>query len=715
MKLPTSGIITSVDLDLDPTGIQDCAPVLQAAIDGLTAPACFLFTPGLFRFGFPVLMGQYAPALHGAGRDLTILQTFPGYTHPIAVYGFRNIEQGGAQVTAANRPDCLGVLDRSFTSAPGYACGFRTCSNVYAVGMNHPIAIGSRSSKFGGVCWSYWDEDPGFTLELAITFSGAPQAGPILGLGSASSRPSPWFLSVVDAHTFAFGFKTNDMSPDWSTGQHYLTFSIPSTTTPWKLRIWIDWTTGTIGASCNGRPLAITWSGPAPALAGLRFQRNRGQFAFFLGTDQDSAGVNGVKVPDFTLWGLRLSNIARTTEPANDGARYLDDAHTIAFLPGYGPPARYLTLRAGQAGYQDMNAFWLIPATPMLHGVPGGSVEDLTFQDGSLLLGRVLNFAVRHCKLFGRYCGIHTLPAMEASYPVILDDVMVSGGDACVSLQKCEVWANSLVLQQGGITGYRGIGGNNRLRNTFLAFPGINAETAIELLPEQWGAMDEIDGFNCDNEVTSFSHAIIRKELSPYTSSSLRARDLNLSTVPAIQPVIDLVGHPLSPGTYNPGVVDVRVVGIYSQGHGPVVNAGVNWTGTVSVTNLSGPIVTGVSAPAIRVESATPIQPQETLMAPNQDQGNRFPTCFKQLVEAPPETASVLDNLETVFTDLQSKFGQINWLQLIMTIAPFLATKDFAGMFAAIIANLGKIFAGTTPAPQHVEAALRQYPMFRTV
>ena len=727
MKFPTSGLITSAALGLDPAGIQDSSPILQAAIDGLAGPATFLFAPGLFRFSFPVLMGQYAPEVHGSGRTLTMLQTFPGGTYPIPVYGFRQVEQGNAYISAANRPDCLGVLDRSFTSAPGYALGFRTCGNCYGMAVNHPLAIGSRSSMFPGVCWSYWSEDPGFTLELAITFSGPPRPGPILGLGSAGSRPSPWFLSVVDGQTLAFGFKTNDMSPDWSTGQHYATFPLPpGAQNLYKIRIWIDWVSGRIGVACNGQPLSLTWNGHAPALAGLHFQRNRGQFAFFLGCDQDNAGNNGVVVPDFTLWGLRLSNLARTSEPANDGARYLDDFATIAYLPGTGPVSRWLPLRAGQAGYSDVNALWLVPATPMGHGIPGGSVEDLTIQDGSLLLGRVLDFAVRRCNLYGRYTGLHNLSAMEASYPVILEDVWVSGNDAAVSLQKCEVWSRNLKIQQGGVTGYRGIGGNNRLVNNFLAFPGTNAETAIELLPEQWGGQDLIDGFNCDNEQNSFAHSIIRKELSPYTNSSLRVRDLDLAGVSPGQPVIDLIGHPLQPGTWNPGVIDVRVVGIYSQGHGPVVNAGVNWCGTVSAPNLSGPLVTGPGASGIHVESTSPISTQGSIMSDEQKvhadvtaelkaPDRIFPTFVFQLADAPPAVKSLLSNIQALLASLVGKYGKPDWMALLMAIGPDLATGNLAKIFWDIVNNWGKIYPDSTASTEEAQAALRQHALFAKV
>jgi hypothetical protein len=618
--MKTSGVIDAFhDLGLDPLGQVDGYQVLMDSIHGLTGPARYDFPPGRYVFSRPIIAGPHAPMFRGAGENLTTLAPTNGRMHPVLVFGLHEVDgPQNNQVTAAHRPDAYGKLDSTLVNSAGVWHGLRTMGTIWGTVCHHPFALGSISAQSGDKMYTYHAEDTGWTFEAAITFNNGFPGNDLtlFGLGSAISAPMPWVLQTTAANQFIFLFKTNDQSAELNTQVRAVWFDAPTVidaTTVIRLRIWIDWTAGTLGVAINGTNVPITWGGAGSNIIGRRFQENANRSPFMVGATEDYAG-GVMNVPDFTVWGMRTSCIARKTEGASDLYRYYDwgDTNTVAFFPGTGPPARDLDMKAGQArgNYNYIGSMFLISATGMSGGIQGGGVTDLSIVTGSpgIMIAQVLTpFSIERVSCTGGILGIGSLLPLGPCYTIRMNDVTVNGIDAGLSLLRCEVLVDGLECERGGITSFRFLGGNMLLKNLFIAFFHQRAQTAFEFYNSSWGSVIFLDFVNIDTEASGFSAAVFRIEQSAYVGSQLvELRRLSISGTGSV-PLVQLKGHPRPYNSGSPwqmGVFLGEQWTLYSTDYTASLDVQDGWYGTVDVRNLKNTI-TGSGAGNIEVVSAT--------------------------------------------------------------------------------------------------------------
>jgi hypothetical protein len=604
----TSGIINVVeDLYCDPTGVIDCYISIMTSIRGLTGPARYYFPPGTFLFLRPVIAGPFGPEFHGAGRRLTTLTSGYGSSKPVLIFGLREVD-GANQVTAANCPDAYGKLDATLSGSIGGWTGFRTMGNMMGITQQHPLALGSRPVQSGGLLWTYQSEESSWTFQAALTFDGGwPVSKPLFGMGAAeTSDPAPWLLMTTDDGRFSFYFRTSD-------GGAYQAFFTPPVIDPkavLRLRIWIDWNTGTLGVAINGKDVPITWSAATLNLTGKRFWRNTGKYPFLIGTDLLKRSI-----PDFTVWAMRIDALAIKTEPPNDVSRYYNDftSHaTTAFMGGTGPPGRDLDFWLGDRGAGRVQGSVILTPLSLSGGIIGGGVSDMTITGGSpgIMLVQVLEpFAIERVTCTGGIVGIASLPTFGPSYNIRMMDVYVSGSDSGTALNSCGLYSDGLTCQQGGITSFRFFGGNSILRNTFLSFFNSDAETAFDFLPESWGSIVLIDNANIDSESNAFSAAVIRIDQSAYVGSQLvDLRRISISQSGKV-PLVKLTGHPTG-GPWQMGDFKGQQFTLYSSDYTSVLDVGDGWLGSLDVRNLGNKTITGSGAGQIQTQSTiNPVNP----------------------------------------------------------------------------------------------------------
>ena len=583
----TSGIIDVYhDLGLDPTGQVDGYDVLMASIRGLTGHATYQFPPGKFTFSRPIIAGPWAPEFHGAGQQLTILQPSWSSWKPVLIFGLREID-GTNQITSIYRPDSYGKLDTSLTGAPGGRAGFRTHGDTHGITQHHSLALGSYPPQ-PGLQWSYYGKETALTIETALTFDGGfPANASLFGMGnSAAGDAAPWILGTTGDGRFGFLFRLSDNS------QRYCYFTPPaiSPTDVVRLRLWIDFNTGTIGAAVNGTDMPLTWAWAPVDFTGLRFWSNTGQRVFTLGADESKF------IPDFTVWALRISNAAIKVEPTLDVYRYWNDNTnytTIAYMIGDDPPGRDLTVWYGSAGNGNrLGSIILMPRTPT-GGIEGGGAWDMTIESGSpgiMIVQVLVPFTIENVIAHNSVVGIASLPTFGPSYSIRMNDITVGGSDVAMALNSCEILADGILCEGGGITTLRFFGGSYLLYNVFMARFSDYAETAMEFFPETWGSEILIDQLAIDSEYNSFSDTVIRIRQSPYVGSQVvDIRRLSISQT-GVVPIVQLLGHTPIPNNsvWQMGLFYLTHVTLYSDNYAAVLDAGEGWYGTVDVRNLLG-------------------------------------------------------------------------------------------------------------------------------
>lgn len=609
-----TGIIDAI-ADLGLQSGTDIYFSLQQAINANPGVGLVRFPQAAtYYFSQPLIVDRRiyfeSPAL-----GLVTLSPFPGKCNPIFCFGLRQNENGNV-VTDANRPDCLGSgLDRSFVSAPNLLRGYRTLGTSFLVANAHPIQIGQRSATSGDHSWDYWSECQGITLECALLANQPFQPGDCLYCwGSSQFQPAPICLTVAPdgSGRFCLAFKTADMSPLWDTPFASCTFGNANANGLIRLQAYIDFNAGVAGALQGGIAQQITWISPVPRLKGNRLQRNRAAFSFFAGADQGVYSAGGFRIPDFTTFGLRVSRIARTTDPGSDGKRLLNDPDTIALLPGSGPSLRSLDLTSGMAADSLVGTAWIVPNRISGGGIASGGLRNLVLTGGSPAVVNVatLGLTIESCEIHGYYVGLGNLPLI-ASYPVNIRTSVLSGGDAAISLWRSSVSLRDNVIERGGITSMRFIGCNVHSENDRIAFTSGGAETGIEILQEQYGGAYDFTNIDIDSEsATPFSDAVFRIETHPYTTTILTLTRPIVSGIGANASYVSLVGHPVVPGVYNPAKLVLESPSVYTTDYKAAISAGVGWYGSADLRSLPNAKITGAAAANIVTPSAvTPQNP----------------------------------------------------------------------------------------------------------
>jgi hypothetical protein len=604
------GIINVVtDLNLPSDGVTDCYPILQSSLNSAQSGSLFLFPQmGIYSLSQPLIVDKLA-SFESPSLGLVTIKSSAGRINPLFNFGLRQNESGNI-ITSANRPDCYGVLDRSFVSASGLLSGYRTLGTSFVLANAHPIQIGQRSQASGDHSWDYWSECSGITIEFVFQpYQFLTPDTCLFEWGSHQFHPAPIAISVSPdgSNRFAVAFKTADMNSFWDTSFAIFYGGNTNTTKLTRVQIWIDVTSNSVGIIQDGSQQSIQWITAKPNLTNNHFQRNRGQYPFFIAAGLGVQSSNGFAIPDIAVYGLRMSNIVRQTDPGSDGKRYLNDANTIAYLPGSGPPLRSLDLAAGSAADAWVGSAWIVPKQ-IAGGLACGGLKNLIIKGGSpcVVNTSTLGLTIDNCIINGYHQAIGNLPAV-ASYPVNIKNCpSLSGGDTAVSLWKSSVYMNNNVIERGGITSIRTIGCNLNSKNDRIAFTSGGAETAVEILPQEYGGAVTIEDIDIDSEsATPFSDAVFRCETSPYTTQQLLIYRPRVSGVGPDAIYVDLVGHPVTPGVYNEAKLILDCPTDYTNNYKAAVNAGVGWFGKADTSQLSVKTIIGPNASQIETSQTT--------------------------------------------------------------------------------------------------------------
>lgn len=507
----------------------DNSAAFQALCDAHTTPWTAFFPAGNYYFKTPVYPDAGQVNLKGAGKDVTTLAAYPGFEVPPLVLGFRRTETGSRSITSANRPDAFGLLDATVAPSAGVWSGFCTASNVYVVAVAHPAQVGQRDPAYPATAtYDRWGNMAGFTLQVAITATTFDPGLNICGVGSLTD-PGPWYFGTTDGPLFVFAYRCSDQSIDPGTPHRYFTFPMPAGVTGpvYRFRLWIDFTAGTQGASVNGVDATITPVGSA--FTGLKFQRNRGQYLFYLGFSASEAGttcpLSGATIPLMTVLALKASNIAITTEPASDTLRYGNDASAVAWLPGTNGAAlaRHMDFHWGSAADGQSGCAFLCHADAFGGGINGYSVSDLTLTGGSagLMMASVLNVRIDNCHITGRLNGIVSLPTV-ANYPINIRDCTLGGYDSPIALCQSICRLDNVDFENGGICSARFVSCVVRWNSSQAQFFNVNPECFIDVIagPAYGGVFIAAD-LSADSESTVFSDSVFRFDAFAVNASSV--------------------------------------------------------------------------------------------------------------------------------------------------------------------------------------------------
>jgi hypothetical protein len=505
-------------------GKTDNAAALQALVDAATGPTLFYFPSGEYLFSRPVFFDKPHLEVQGSGRYLVTARTTTQRVHPLFVWGLRQVEKVGkadARVTAAHRPDSFGVLDRSAAPERGRAFGYATLGQTFAMLTANAGQLGAAVNNLAGPPWDYWAEMPGFTLEALVApgASGrfAPNA-PLVGLGTVDYNPAPWFLFAGEPGSMGLAYKLSGDNPDVHGGMRIFRFPVPATGAV-RLRVWVDFERGEVGAWVNGREVRCTGQ---TEVKGKRFLKQRGAFPFWVGTSGEMAPVEQAASTDLVLHGLRLSRVAKRADAGSDAARYFArEAETILQLTGQKGHPRNLEVREGPHAWigtalifhNKASTLWLL----------GGAVRDMTVAGGSpsVALGNIIGFTAERCDVRGHAVGLGSIP-MGTCYPVTIRDVGASGGDTGVFLYRCaRVLIQGLDIEHVGNCYARFEGCDLDWTGGIFSFSNGRAEAAIDVIGHGYGGRYVFRSLVVDSEDSPFRSAVIRCEMHPYTQTSL--------------------------------------------------------------------------------------------------------------------------------------------------------------------------------------------------
>ena len=567
-------------------GKTDPADAIQAWID---AGRGMLTSPGL-ALNKPVYLDKPGQFLDGGRAGLKLVTS--NHNRVGLVLGIPRVMADGSTVRPVHRPDAFGILDATAAPARHARAGIRTNAELAGCLPAHPMGLGSRVAN--GRYDSRWSDAKGFTLEFAATFPGGrpPNAG-LLGLGNGVGIVDPWCL-VSDGDQLVFQFRTTDQKR--LAGQ-YQQFGIPARPADLhRVAVWVDFSNGSYGHRVNGKSTTV----PAPELKGKALADNEAGTAFAFGYQGFAPPVNGGRVPDWTLWGLRVSKSARTADPVDDRARYFTlDPGTIAYLPLTDvAPARHV-IATGEPGY-DGCLFLLPTKAGAFSPVYDLTLANVELRDLDTLAGGVMRFRAEHCNFAGTWQGFGTVPT-TTSYPFTFRDCRFGGNDAGLHLYHANrVVLDACDLVYGGSTFARFIGCCVDVNSCMVQFQGALVRSAVECRGDAYGGNYVFRSVSIDSEGgRGFLDAAFRLERHPYFTTSVLLDNCNAAFV-GPGPFVRLVGDPMPRGT-GPAVLRMEGCWAGDPKASAVVAEGPGWGGVADLTQFRGGGVEGPHAGGLKV------------------------------------------------------------------------------------------------------------------
>jgi hypothetical protein len=578
-------------------GKTDCTDAFQRAADAAARrlTKTVFIPPGHFVLRRPVFVDGEGVRITGMGDDSFV--EVQGMISPAFVFGVRRVEKDGRAIGARHRPDVFGKLDRSVAPERGKRSGLATLGEVYLISVAHPAQVGMRTRRTADVHFDYWQEMTAFTLELCVEpppGRGWENDWPIVGLGVNPHEPCPWYLSAMGygGRTLRFGFKTSDIPEGYGEGFRTIDFPLEGAKPPYRVRVWIDFETGKVGAVVNDRVVAdsvTTSPKDRPWRPGLRFTNGRSRYPFLVGVLGENPDPNSARITPLNLYGLRVSRAVRG-RPANDAEAYLkDDDDTVFYLPLTGPPGRAIDLATGRAAGGQGGTAVLLHTGGYLGGVNMNAVTDLHVTGSpGVLIGGVLRFRMERVRLTGGMVGFGSLPIV-VSYPVILRDCEFNGFDAAVSLFRCELRGSGIDFERWGQTALRLHGCSASMQDMMFFFETVVSESAVDILRgEGWGRY-RFRNLNIDSEARGFGRAVVRCEPSTLTQGVLDIDGLAVSKAGKTAALLELIDAP-DGGYWTPHRLEARNLNCYDSDYAAVLRVdGPNWYGHVDVSVMRPP------------------------------------------------------------------------------------------------------------------------------
>src|SRR6185312_664516 len=229
-------------------------------------------------------------------------------------------------------------------------------------------------------------------------------------------------------------------------------------------------------ARLNGQ--AIQPGGNTDFSAG--FARGQGCFPIHVGT-RGLAPSDG-PVPQFTLYGLKLSSQAIHADPGTDFARYFD-ATTPGCVTTFGglkdtAPGRLVPFY--DAGWQRSYA-WAFNTTNQHGFIAGNSLSGMSvWGSPAVALGEVGGFTARDVAFRNAAAGVGSMPR-GVSYPMLFDRCDFYGSEVGLNLAwACQVSLRDCNVYQAGNAYARFAGVSFAWRGGTFGFISPNALNGIE-------------------------------------------------------------------------------------------------------------------------------------------------------------------------------------------------------------------------------------------
>jgi hypothetical protein len=482
---------------------------------------------------------------------------------PTVLVGVRESEpaKGGGvvQLPATARPSRQGKLDGTWG---GY--GVRTGGDSTVAFAGTPFDLGPVDPALGGM--SAWSVST-LVIDLAIERNADGGAWPggkvdgILMLGGYNNRPT---LAVQKGG----GPDTLDVILTDSSGRRGAVSVAVGPDPVKRVSVQIDLKARAVAAWTDRVQVAARVEGDAfgPNGSGVLLANQRD--AMILGAttaDCDGrppVGAPGLRLPDWTFWGLSLSGtpkyradgvgkaqVSLDGRVANDAYLYGygDGWHPAACLLGSGDTKRSTRLVEAYSGTNSARRFYgvqlQVGQCRVLGGMARNGLRDLNLVGPGATAGptvqlfSLLDFRAERCRVSGGTQAIGTLHGM-ATYPVSIDDCDLSATDSPIFGVWSSIDATRCRFSGVGRSAVRVWASNLTLSDARLVFGQPNTDSIVASYAGLYGGRTSIARLEVDfeGEVCRVAPFVVERNLGLTTSFS--AEDVYLGSAARGRPIV---------------------------------------------------------------------------------------------------------------------------------------------------------------------------------
>jgi hypothetical protein len=368
-----------------------------------------------------------------------------------------------------------------------------------------------------------------------------------------------------------------------------------------------DFDGGAFGAWVDGKPQPVTPSqsgvnGPVPLPPKSRLVLHDGCTPWVLGSQLGDIPYRS-GVTNVTLHGYRASqgliyNAGAATETRVDGKPvgdwrffYGEPGYSACFPADDSPATHVRILGMGRWGV----GFWIPASRSMASSELGVTDMQLESQlQPPIQVAAVYGVNLKRLDVGrGGLQGVGSLP-VAASYPIVLEDVNVSGAAAAYVGVSQIIDAHRINVAESGREGVLMAGGGSSWSSTFFSFQYNDTEAYFRFLTSEYGQAHRLVDTQIDNEGGVPSVAFIECTTGTYCPTRLILDGMSAS-ITAGMPLVRLVGNG------NPAKLVARNIQPWNRNvTGPVLEVlGNAWAGTVDTSEITGATAKGNGAAGI--------------------------------------------------------------------------------------------------------------------